>query len=145
MVHDYNTRGKKQELVVKMDKDLKMKDMENYTLISINFLKDEILNRKEIVTKNLQNENEKRRQKFEQLERRCAKYESDNSSNSTKILSGENVISVIESIAYNCRKLKRNELIHSCFSRGGYHQDQTGGKSKTCQDFLHGETSPAFL
>ena len=26
---------------------------------------------------------------------------------------------MIESIAYNCRKLKRNELIHSCFSRGG--------------------------
>ena len=77
MVHDYNTRGKKQELVVKMDKDFKMKDTENYTLISINFLKNEILNRKEIVTKNLQNENEKLRQKFEQLERRCAKYESD--------------------------------------------------------------------
>ena len=51
MVHDYNTRGKKQELVVKMDKDLKMKDMENYTLISINFLKDEILNRKDCYQK----------------------------------------------------------------------------------------------
>ena len=74
MVHDYNTRGKKQELVVKMDKDLEMKDMENNTLSSINSLKDEILNRKEIIIKNLQNENEKLRQKFE---RRSAKYKFD--------------------------------------------------------------------
>ena len=77
MVHDYNTRGKKQELVVKMDKDLEMKDMENNTLSSINSLKDEILNRKEIIIKNLQNENEKLRQKFEQVERRSAKYKFD--------------------------------------------------------------------
>ena len=26
---------------------------------------------------------------------------------------------MIESTAHNCRKLKRNELIDSCFSRGG--------------------------
>ena len=77
MVHDYNTRGKKQELVVKMDKDLEMKDMENNTLSSINSLKDEILNRKKIVIKNLQNENEKLRQKFEQVERCSAKYKFD--------------------------------------------------------------------
>ena len=77
MVHDYNTRGKKQEVVVKVDKDLEMKDMENNTLSSINYLKDEILNRKEIVIKNLQNENEKLRQKFEQVERRNAKYKFD--------------------------------------------------------------------
>ena len=77
MVHDYNTRGKKQELVVKMDKDLEMKDMENNTLSSINSLKDEILNRKEIIIKNLQNENEKLRQKFEQVERCSAKYKFD--------------------------------------------------------------------
>ena len=51
--------------------------MENNILSNINSLKDENLNQKEIVIKNLQNENEKRLQKCEQLERLCAKYESD--------------------------------------------------------------------
>ena len=77
MVHDYNTRGKKQEPVVKMNQDLQMKDMDNNILSSINSLKDEILNLREIVIKNLQNENEKLRQKCEQLERQCAKYKSN--------------------------------------------------------------------
>ena len=65
MVHDYNTRGKKQELVVKMNQDSQMKDMENNILSSINSQKDEILNLKEIAIKNLQNENEKLQQKCE--------------------------------------------------------------------------------
>ena len=77
MVHDYNTRGKKQELVVKMNQDSQMKDMENNILSSINSQKDEILNLKEIAIKNLQNENEKLQQKCERLERHCAKYKSD--------------------------------------------------------------------
>ena len=77
MVHDYTIRGKKQELVIKMNQDSQMKDMENNILSSINSLKDEIPNLKEIVIKNLQNENEKLRQKCERLDRRCAKYESD--------------------------------------------------------------------
>ena len=46
MVHDYNTRRKKQELVVKMNQDSQMRYMENNMLSSINFLKDEILNLK---------------------------------------------------------------------------------------------------
>ena len=46
MVHDYNTRWKKQELVVKMNQDSQMRYMENNMLSSINFLKDEILNLK---------------------------------------------------------------------------------------------------
>ena len=77
MVHDFNTRGRKQELVVKMNQDSHMKDMENNILSSINSLEDKILNLKEIVIKNLWNENEKLRKKCEQLERHCAKYESD--------------------------------------------------------------------
>ena len=48
-----------------------MNDMENNLLSSINSLKDEILNLKEFVFENLQNENEKRQQKWEQLERPC--------------------------------------------------------------------------
>ena len=53
MVHDFNTRGRKQELVVKMNQDSHMKDMENNILSSVNSLKDKILNLKEIVIKNL--------------------------------------------------------------------------------------------
>ena len=60
-----------------MNQDSQMKDMENNILHSINSLKDEILNLKEIVIKNFQNENEKFRQKCKWLERPCAKYESD--------------------------------------------------------------------
>ena len=74
MVHDYNTRGEKQELAVKMNQDLQMKDMENNIISSINSLKDEILNLQKIVIKNLHNKNEKLWQKCEQLERCCAKF-----------------------------------------------------------------------
>ena len=61
----------------KMNQNSQVKDMENNILSSTNSLKDEILNLKEIVIKNFQNESEKLRQKCEQLERHCAKYESD--------------------------------------------------------------------
>ena len=47
MVHDYNTWGKRRELV-KMNQDSQVKDMENNILSSINSLNDEILNLKEI-------------------------------------------------------------------------------------------------
>ena len=53
MVHDYNIQWKKQELVVKMNQDSQIKDMENNILSSINPLKDEILNLKQIIIKNL--------------------------------------------------------------------------------------------
>ena len=49
MVHDCNTREKKQELV-KMNRDSQMNEMEN-NILSTNSLKDEILNLKEIVIK----------------------------------------------------------------------------------------------
>ena len=49
MVHDCSTRGKKQELV-KINRDSQMNEMEN-NILSINSLKDEILNLKEIVIK----------------------------------------------------------------------------------------------
>ena len=59
MVHDYNTLGKKQKLVLKMKQDSQMKDMENNILNSINSLKGNILNLKEIIVKNIQNDNAK--------------------------------------------------------------------------------------
>ena len=65
MVQNYTTGGKKQELIVNMNKDSKMKDMENNILNIINSLEDEIVNLREIVIKNLQNENEKLLQKCE--------------------------------------------------------------------------------
>ena len=54
-----------------------MNDMENHLLSSINSLKDEILNLKDIVIKYLQNDNENPPQKCEWLESRCAKYGAD--------------------------------------------------------------------
>ena len=47
MVHDCNTKGKKQELV-KMNRHSQMNEMEN-NILSINSLKDGILNLKEII------------------------------------------------------------------------------------------------
>ena len=37
----------------------------------------------------------------------------------TKIFVSESLTPMNESIAFNCRKLKRKELIHSCYSRNG--------------------------
>lgn len=47
MVHDYNIRRKKQELVVKINQDLQMKDIKKNTLSTV----------KEIVIKNFKNGN----------------------------------------------------------------------------------------
>ena len=58
MVHDYSTRGRKQE-ILKMNQDSQMKDMGNSILSGINSLEDEMSNLKEIAIKYLQNENEK--------------------------------------------------------------------------------------
>ena len=44
MVHDFNSRVKKQELVVKMNKDSQMKNIKNNILSSINSAEDETLN-----------------------------------------------------------------------------------------------------
>ena len=46
----------------------------------------------------------------------CRKH---NFSSSTKIFASENLTPMNESIAYNCCNLKRNGLIHGCFSRDG--------------------------
>ena len=58
MVHDYSTRGRKQE-ILKMNQDSQTKDIGNNILSCINSLKDEMSNLKEIAIKYLQNENEK--------------------------------------------------------------------------------------
>ena len=49
MFHNYNTRWKEQELVVKMNQDSQMKDMDDNILNSINSLKYEILNLKDLI------------------------------------------------------------------------------------------------
>ena len=55
-----------------------MKSMEENIVNWMNSLKDEIINLKEIVIRNLQDENEKLQHKCEWLlEKRCSKYESD--------------------------------------------------------------------
>ena len=71
MVHDYNTRGKKQEPV--MDNQDQMKSMEDNIVNWVNPLKDEIINLKEIVIRNLQDKNEKLRHRCEWLGKWCLK------------------------------------------------------------------------
>lgn len=58
MIHDCYTWGEKQKLVNKMNQDWKMKVIENNIVSSINSLKDQISNIKEIVIKNLQSDKE---------------------------------------------------------------------------------------
>ena len=69
MVHDCNTREKKQELA-KMNRD---SEMEN-NILSTNSLKDEILNLKEIVIKTSKMRMKNFDKKCARLERRCAKF-----------------------------------------------------------------------
>ena len=54
MVHGYNTRGKKQELV--MNNQDQMKNVEVNIINRINFLKDKIINFKGTAIRNLQDE-----------------------------------------------------------------------------------------
>ena len=67
MAHGYKTRGKKQEPV--MNKQDQMKSMEDHIVNRINSLKDKIINLKEIVIRNLQDENEKLRRRCKRLEK----------------------------------------------------------------------------
>ena len=60
-----------------MNNQDQMNSMEENIVNRINFLKDEIINFKEIVIRNLQDENENLRRWCERLEEWCSKYESD--------------------------------------------------------------------
>ena len=60
-----------------MNNQDQMKSMKDNIVNQINSLKDEIINFKEIVIRNLQDENEKLRHRCERLEKQWAKYESD--------------------------------------------------------------------
>ena len=60
-----------------MNKQDQMKSMEDHIVNRINSLKDKIINLKEIVIRNLQDENEKLRRRCKRLEKRCLKYKSD--------------------------------------------------------------------
>ena len=79
MVLGCNTRGKKQEPVMNNQED-QMKSMKDDIFNRINPLKDEIINLKEIVIRNLQDKNEKLRCRFESLAKLCSKHESDHNS-----------------------------------------------------------------
>ena len=60
-----------------MNNQDQMKSMEDNIVYRMNSLKDEFINLKEIVIRNLQNENKKLRRRYERLEKWCSKYESD--------------------------------------------------------------------
>ena len=59
-----------------------------------------------------------------------------------KIFANENLTPMNESIAYNCRKLKRSGLIHGCFSRDGIVRIKCRKKDRPVKIFhmdkLHG-------
>ena len=77
MVHDCNYRGKNQEQVVKMNQNSGMKIMEANILGSLNSLKNEILNAKQITIRNLQNDTAKPKTECDRMERRCEKNEAE--------------------------------------------------------------------
>ena len=56
-----------------MNNQDQMKSMEDNIVNRINSHKDEIINLKEIVIRNLQDENEKLRRRCERLEKQCSK------------------------------------------------------------------------
>ena len=70
-----NTRGKKKEPV--MNNQDQMKSMEDNIVNQISSHKNEIINLKEIVIRNLQDKNEKLWRRCERQEKQCSKYESD--------------------------------------------------------------------
>ena len=53
----------------------------------------------------------------------------------TKIFVSESLTPMNESIAFNCRKLKRKELIHSCYSRNGIINIKMTDKSRPIKIF----------
>ena len=78
--HDYNTRGKKQELCSNQDDNLLAK-MEENILNNMNSkfvdLKNEISNLKDIIRKRLQDENQRLQEKCKKLEEKVINVESD--------------------------------------------------------------------
>ena len=78
--HDYNTRGKKQELCSNQDDNLLAK-MEENILNNMNNkfvdLKNEISNLKDIIIKRLQDENQRLQEKCKKLEEKVINVESD--------------------------------------------------------------------
>ena len=67
--------GKRQDPV--MNNQDQMKSMEYNIVNQINSFKDEIINLKVIVIRNLRDENEKLRGRCKHLKKQCSKYESD--------------------------------------------------------------------
>ena len=74
MSHDYNTRNNKKSAEMSQDSLDKLKKA---IFQSVNGLKDEIINLKHIVIKNLQDENARLKEKCEKLENRVAILESN--------------------------------------------------------------------
>ena len=60
-----------------MNNQDQMKSMEDNIVNQISSHKNEIINLKEIVIRNLQDKNEKLWRRCERLEKQCSKYESD--------------------------------------------------------------------
>ena len=99
LLHDYNTRGKKQELCSNQD-DNPLAKMEENILKNMNDkfvdLKSEISNLKDIIIKRLQDENQKLQEKCKRLEQKVIKVETD--VNALRVCGREKIIEI--SIVY---------------------------------------------
>ena len=62
----------------------------------------------------------------------CSKH---NFTQNTKNFANENLTPLNESIAYNCREMKRSGLIHGCFSRDGIVRIKRREKDKPVKIF----------
>ena len=138
-----------------MNNQDQMKSMEENIVNQMNSLKDEIINLKEIVIRNLQDENEKLWHRCEWLEKWCSKYESDHNALvqygwwNNLILSGipelvsEDVLeeSVISNLA-DIDVLVESQDIEACHRFGKPDKDKS---QKTILDFVNRKNSKKVL
>ena len=73
MSHDYNTRTKKQK--EENNKSVAKANLETKLLDGLSSLKDEVINLKDVIIRNLQEENAKLRSRFEALENKFNHWE----------------------------------------------------------------------
>ena len=99
MTHEYNTRTKKEAVV----SNEALAKVEENIISTINCLKEEIINLKDVVIKRLQEENKKLREK-------CSKLEND-------VISNESSVDALEQYGRRITKLLFQESQHM-FLRG---------------------------
>ena len=103
MTHEYNTRTKKEAVV----KNEALAKVEENIISTINCLKEEIINLKDIVIKRLQEENKKLREKYSKLENDVISNES--SVNALDSMTGKTILLFQESQCMFLREIWRKQ------------------------------------